>query len=307
LNALGYAGFQIYSDQQGKQVRWFLNSGSSLPIPLEPSELVALHAASVSASLQQLPGAEALNGLFAKMVAGLSERMREFFANVQSALVGVGPRTVALALGPRNIEGTLAQAIVNKKTVEILYQALSSGERRRRRVDPYALISAPPDLYLWAFCHDRIAMRTFHLRRMWDLRLTDQTFSRRPISTQQAFENSFEIWQGKPETVRIRFTGKAAVLVTERQWHATQRLIRVADGVDLTMQVNPAADLQKWILGFGAEAEVLQPTSLRKVMAEQLSAAARLYKTETAGRKPARPAESAPEVIGAVPFRRSRT
>ena len=44
---------------------------------------------------------------------------------------------------------------------------------------------------------------------------------------QKLFENSFQIWQSedaKLERIVLRFSGRAAQLVRERNWHASQRI-----------------------------------------------------------------------------------
>lgn len=291
LDALQAAGFGLYSKPEGKQVRWFLRSRVSVPLPLEASELVALHAAFLHSELQQLPGSEALRSFWIKLLAGVGEPMRCFLKNVESAVVVLGPRNAPMALQPRGIDQQVARAIADRKTVEMLYQPLGR-QKRRRRVDPHALLSAPPNLYLWGWCHERKEMRTFSLQRIWDLRITETSFRPRDLSAVEAFEGAFEIWQGKPQKVRIRFTGKAAGLVQEKRWHRSQKLEQREGSVELSLAVFPGADLLKWILSFGAEAEVLEPLSLRRTAEEQVAAAARLYGEPAAVRKPAIRVES---------------
>ncbi|HEY2932262.1 MAG TPA: WYL domain-containing protein [Acidobacteriota bacterium] len=290
--ALEDAGFQIYSEMRGKQVVWFLDGRTSLPMPLDAHELMALHSANITAQQQQLPGAAALRSLCGKMFAGLTDKKRDFLQQAEAAILITGPRNIHPALSPRYIDEQVGDAIINHKTTEIVYQALNTGEVRRRLVDPYAIITAHPNLYIWGFCHERRGMRTFHISRIRDLRATDQTFVPAGTSPQAAFEASFEIWQGEPEQVRIRFTGKAAVLVSEHQWHPSQTLTVRPLGVELTMHVHPGVDLQKWILSFGAQAQVLEPASLRNLVSEQCLLAASLYRTPPA-KKPSRPVERA--------------
>lgn len=305
LDALQFAGFPVRSEQEGKQVRWFLSARASPPLPVEAGELIALYAAFLSAQQGLLPGSSALQSFWGKVFAGLNEPMRRFFHNVQSAILVLGPCNVSVPLRPHDIDRQLTEAIAGRKSVEIVYQGVGKP-RQRRRIDPHALLSVPPNRYVWAYCHQREAMRTFNLQRIWALQVTAASFEARGVSAQEAFESSFEVWQGKPQQIRIRFTGAAAVLVSERQWHRSQRLTQRDGCVELAMEVFPGADLLKWILGFGAEAEVLQPPSLRRAAAEQISAASRLYGAEPAALKPARKIDSLPQepAIAALRSRR---
>jgi predicted DNA-binding transcriptional regulator YafY len=64
-----------------------------------------------------------------------------------------------------------------------------------------------------------------------------------------------------------------APFIAERQWHATQELVTERDGsVVLTMRVADTLELRRWILGFGASAEVLAPESLRDEIRKEAQA-----------------------------------
>jgi predicted DNA-binding transcriptional regulator YafY len=53
--------------------------------------------------------------------------------------------------------------------------------------------------------------------------------------------------------------------VRERQWHVSQRMRPIeAGGIELTMRVGVAPDLESWILGWGDHAEVIEPADLRE-------------------------------------------
>jgi predicted DNA-binding transcriptional regulator YafY len=58
-------------------------------------------------------------------------------------------------------------------------------------------------------------------------------------------------------------------------WHPTQRFKRTAKGLEMTMDVRGTTEVVSWVLGFGANAQVLAPEALRKEIAEQLTSAAR--------------------------------
>ena len=82
---------------------------------------------------------------------------------------------------------------------------------------------------------------------------------------------------GRAARVRLRFTGVAARLVGERVWHDSQQLSRDKKGLVLQMKVGLSPDLRQWILGWGGEAEVLEPAELRRDLAKAAAAAARVY------------------------------
>ena len=85
---------------------------------------------------------------------------------------------------------------------------------------------------------------------------------------QKLFENSFQIWQSedaKLERIVLRFSGRAAQLVRERSWHASQRLQELADGdLEVVLTLNSLEEIVPWILSWGRQCEVIRPARLRK-------------------------------------------
>ena len=53
----------------------------------------------------------------------------------------------------------------------------------RRRIEPYFVLFQWTSWYVFGFCHDRQDWRLFKLMRLWDLSLTDKTFTPREVPT----------------------------------------------------------------------------------------------------------------------------
>ncbi|MGI8782650.1 MAG: helix-turn-helix transcriptional regulator [Acidobacteriota bacterium] len=286
LTALEMAGFPLQSELRDKEVFWWLSLPHGLLFPMELSELIALYSATLAARVQGLPEAGGLSAIASKLSAGLPGKTRKFFEVAQRALMFIGPRQLAAAAKIGRLSERITRCAVESKTVEMLYDSLNSGRRAWRRVDPYAVVLTPSASYLLGYCQRSKEFRVFHLGRIQDLRESDQPFVRTDISVEQFFRDSFEIWHGKPEPVSIRFTGKSAVLASERCWHDSQTLKKVTQGVQLELFVHPGKDLQRWILGFGGEAEVLEPELLRRQISEEHGRAAESYAVRRPQKKP---------------------
>jgi predicted DNA-binding transcriptional regulator YafY len=106
-------------------------------------------------------------------------------------------------------------------------------------------------------------MRTFALHRMRRVTPLERTFVPRQDLEDDPFEHSLGIYSGPPVPVVLEFSTRAAAYVAERQWHASQTTTAHADG-RLTMRLRVSDDfaLRTWILGFGREVRVLEPSSL---------------------------------------------
>jgi predicted DNA-binding transcriptional regulator YafY len=78
--------------------------------------------------------------------------------------------------------------------------------------------------------------------------------------------------------VAIRFTARQARWIRERKWHNTARVEGLLDGgCILRLRVTGLGEVQRWVMQFGAEAEVLSPLSLRKKLSEEFAAALTTY------------------------------
>jgi proteasome accessory factor B len=76
--------------------------------------------------------------------------------------------------------------------------------------------------------------------------------------------DAFGITVGEPRTVVVRFGPTVAEYIRERRWHRSQGLSDRPDGsVEVVLRCALAPELKHWILGFGADAEVLEPAELR--------------------------------------------
>jgi predicted DNA-binding transcriptional regulator YafY len=71
-------------------------------------------------------------------------------------------------------------------------------------------------------------------------------------------------------TVPFRFRRDQANYVRERLWHPSQTFEDHPDGsLTLTLRVADTIEVKRWILGWGAAAEVLEPESLRRAIAAE--------------------------------------
>ena len=79
--------------------------------------------------------------------------------------------------------------------------------------------------------------------------------------------------------VVIRFSAAVAKRAAETRWHPSQQLEQQADGGLIWRgQVAGMREIRIWILGWGADAEVLEPAALRDEVAAELRRAAALYR-----------------------------
>lgn len=196
----------------------------------------------------------------------------------------------AFSSTPRNDQFTrvfrvLAEAWAQRRVVEIEYDAgvydPARGSRRTRvrplAIEPSALTHA---LYLMGWDESRGAQRTFKVERILSASLTPETFDVAEGSTPA--RDLLRAWDviadEEPIDVVIRFSTSVARRAAETRWHPSQELEPQADGTLIWRgRVAGTREIRIWILGWGAEAEVLEPAALRAGVAEELRRAADGY------------------------------
>jgi proteasome accessory factor B len=71
--------------------------------------------------------------------------------------------------------------------------------------------------------------------------------------------------------------------VAEVLWHKTQQTTFNADGtLDYRVTVSGLSEISWWVLGYGDQAEVIEPVALRKLLAERSARMAALYQNGSA-------------------------
>jgi proteasome accessory factor B len=180
----------------------------------------------------------------------------------------------------------LAEAWAKSRVVQIEYDSgvydPKKGPRKTRvrplAIEPSALTHA---LYLIGYDESKKARRTYKVERILSAALTPEMFD--PIEGESPARELLKAWDviadEDPVKVVIRFSPAVAKRAAETRWHPSQVLEPQDDGSLLWRgQVAGLREIRIWILGWGADAEVLEPRGLRDEVAAELKRAATLYR-----------------------------
>lgn len=160
----------------------------------------------------------------------------------------------------------LERAIVERRCVRIVYRRIENGEVTERDVEPGFLHvdASLGGLYFVGFCRLRQEVRYFAVQRVWAATLLDQRVPRRAELSVSLQKRAFRLWW-RENVVRVivRFSATVAGEIRERTWHPSQRLRELpGGGVELSIEVGDPRELLRWVMGFGADVEVIEPASL---------------------------------------------
>lgn len=273
LDDLQDAGFPVYHEDEAH--RWGLIEGwrFKVPPPFTPTELMSLWLyRDLLQAFQGTPFYDSLEEVFRKVQACLSGETLGYLERIKSGFsVGIKPYKDYARV--RGILNQVNQAVLDCRRLEIAYKPLRTDKEVTRKVDPYRVWFFEGSLYLIAHCHLRGEVRMFVLDRMKMVRTTAERFpAPEDFDLDEFLRHSFKVMRGDQlHRVRVRISPAWARWAAEKTWHQSQEAEEQEDGgVILSFTVADAGEVKRWVLGFGPEAEVLEPPSLRRELRDDL-------------------------------------
>jgi predicted DNA-binding transcriptional regulator YafY len=248
----------------GKNGYAYTEEVSAFPnIQITEGELFALVVA--EKALQQYRGTnfeKPLLGAIKKLEQSLPDTISLNLAEVQQT---ISFRTRAEPILNLEIFDALAKAAARRQQIELAYRKPGQPQPEKRLVDPYHLANINGEWYLFAYDHDRKAIRTFVPSRMQSVKPTGKTFARpQKFSLEKRLRGSFGVHSGEGEReVVIRFNARAADYIREKKWHESQQLRELkGGGVELKLKLSSLMEVERWILSWGGDATVVKPREL---------------------------------------------
>jgi proteasome accessory factor B len=174
----------------------------------------------------------------------------------------------------------IEDGISNFKRIEIKYYSFNKNEITERRVDPYLVDIDEGCYHLIGYCHLRNSIRDFRISRIKDILLTDESFIKPEGFYDKYKQSKFDKLAGsRSTTVKVRFRGYAARYVKEYEKSKADKIVLNPDGtITFIRKAALTDDLSRWILGYGDEAEVLEPAELKEMIKETVENMYRSYK-----------------------------
>ncbi len=214
-----------------------------------------------------------LRSTFRKLARGLTEQLSVSWESVAEA-ISFRATSNPIPVDPELLDAA-RRAAMKYEEVEFLYQGLHDEIPLKRHVEPFHLLVRDGMWYLFTYDLEAQDTRNFSLLRMQEFRGLGKFFEKgeRHVHPETCLQHSIGIFSGdKPELVHLRLNKLGARLLSERSFHPTQKITRAPDGQhELTMHVHITPELERWVMNYWSEVEVLAPAFLR----EQIQANAR--------------------------------
>ncbi len=268
LAILSEAGFPLHFDRPANAYR-FADGYSLKRLDLSRGELFGLVALrSLGASIGGTIGASIDD--VAEKIVGTAGR------TAQARLAIASPVAFRLAGVRLDEDGERAFALLSsaeRASRSVRFEYHDKEERRTSRtVDPYGFIINAGRVYCVAYDHARRDKRTFAVDSISDPVVLAQTFSRPAgfnVEAYAAASISGVLHRDKTTVVRVRFAARVAKAAIAALVVADRRIERRDDGsVEIAYRVSDVDELVRWVLGWGAQAEIITPRPIRTRIAK---------------------------------------
>ncbi len=176
----------------------------------------------------------------------------------------------------------LYQAIRERRRVTMEYNSFSSERKTRHRLSPYAVLFRKRAWYVIGRSETFDQVLTFRINRIASLSLTNAGYEiPAGFSVQRHLEKSWDVMLGPDTPVHILFGARIAPLIREVNWHPTQQIEELDKGcIRFKVTVAGWLEIGWWVLGWGDEARVMRPKTLRNWVAQKAQRMVKLYETE---------------------------
>lgn len=267
LADLTAAGAPITSERINGEARHRLLRKQELPeIGFSALQIAALHLARTA--LEPLAG------------TGIVSELDELLASLRPPKRQTSFRFPEPPPGRPDVLKAIERAQQGRRRARIEYRAASRGGKATRvHIEPLLLNVADSEPYVRAYCVERGAERTYKVRRIAAVHVTDEPATYRPPEPpERAFENSIKVWTGEPTRVAVKLDASVAWLAEEYPLVANQTITTLPDeAARIEARVSGILEAARWVLGWGGAAEALEPMSLRRAVRDELAAALGKY------------------------------
>lgn len=249
-------------------------------VQLSLTEVLSLHfGRSLFNFLEGTSFASDLDGAIERLEPAISRAHADLARQLDTKFLAVPEHFKDYRGDTSEIIDEVITALVYNNPVDGRYRK-ARGLPRRYRLHPYTLAVYRQGLYLFALDLEAGQVKSFAIERFSELirRRTDHFDYPVGWSPRAHIAHAFGIISGPPEEVVLGFVEEVAGFIRERTWHPTQTFRTLPDGrLEMRLSVAVTVELETWIRGFGAEAEVLSPPALVERIGASLRAAAARY------------------------------
>jgi predicted DNA-binding transcriptional regulator YafY len=193
-------------------------------------------------------------------------------------------------VAPPQVLKTIERAHRYRKRAVIEYRAATRGGAATRvHIEPLIFNVADNEPYVFAYCVERKAERTYKLARIVSADLTDDAATYKPSDAPEAaFAHAVKAWSGSPQQIRVKLDANIAWLAREYPLPGQKENPQPDGSLVIEARVAGLIEARRWLLAWGGAAEALAPAELRDATRAELVQALAKYSAPRPTRTPKR-------------------
>ena len=169
--------------------------------------------------------------------------------------------------------GLILQSIKEHVQLSFTHHKFQDKKATERTVEPYLIKESQGRWYLLANDLKDNRIKTFALDRFLSIANMSKKKFKKPndLDLKNYFKNSFGIINlHQPKDVVLKFTGYNASFVKSYQLHTSQKVIEEKQGYKtFSLHLSITEDFMMELMKYGADLEIIAPSSLRKRIKER--------------------------------------
>lgn len=279
LDVLRFAGIPYHreGDQQFIRVR----PDFKFPVmTLTDDEILGL---SLATAITKSPGLDVTAGSLPTAVKLAAVSKTETQELIDDALRLVTVLDLKLADHSRHHEAirSIQLALVQQKQISGHYESPYEPAPVKLKLHPYRLCLIKNAWYVIGKADPEAEPRTYRVARFKSVRMIEEAASTpEDFDLHEYFGNAWAVYRGhETYDIELLFTRQAAMIVTETNWHHSQRVTRNKDGsVTLMFRVDGLEEIVNWVMTWTGKVKVVRPPSLRDLVIEKLKFSLEMYR-----------------------------
>ena len=181
---------------------------------------------------------------------------------------------------PADVLSCVGSALARRRCIRANYRTKGSRDTREMLIHPLGMLARGPVLYLVCTLFDYEDVRQLALHRLTDPKEIGETAKRpKDFNFQHYAKETAPNYLSKGRIRLVaRFDGPAAEHLSETPLSTDQTWKDLRDGrVEISASVEDDETLRWWILGFGSQIEIHEPSHLRDWIIQELHLASQTY------------------------------
>ena len=242
------------------------------------SHLALLIARQAVEQFKSTPLHDKLVQTLSNIVAAFPEQLQKEHLTLAEKMRFEGPPTPTINA---EVWREICNGLQLNQILQMVYRTAGDGQVRTRRVDPYGIVIRNREWYLVGWDHLRSDIRTFYFPRIISAEAMEEGFAvRDKFNLDEYLEESVDAHQSKATrfNVKLRFTSEGTSGGQDFYWTKKQTVHNDKQGrliVEFTTSALYA--VQRHVLSWGGQVEVLSPPELRKSVRIAAAAIGKLH------------------------------